>query len=105
MTVDLVDHEALALARAIEPFVDRYKINDPMTGWRPLRNIEMDALRTLRLHELEQLRKSGKCCCEQGPWADGKCRRGPGKCELFKLAETMIWRAENVRADEGISDH
>jgi len=67
-----------------------------MIDGRPIGNVEMDALSTLSKHELQQLRDSGQCCCEAGPYEDGHCRRGLGRWELFDEAKKILWRADNV---------
>ena len=63
---------------------------------RPIGTFEMCAMIALGRQELQQLRDSGECCCDEGPTINGRCRRGAGKCELFTEARKILWRSEHV---------
>lgn len=88
--------DTLIFARGLRPRVDRFEVIESDGTRRPIGNYEMYALIQLRQAELRERREKDGCCCEEGPYSNGKCRSIGGKCPLVLEAERLLWRTENV---------
>lgn len=61
---------------------------------RTIGNVEMLAsIRYAAYERLRLLEEAGTCCTE-GPYTDGRCRFGLGKCHLVTLAQTIRRKAK-----------
>lgn len=81
--------------------------NELVPGWdgawqvdgRPITNCEMYALRQYAVRKREELGAAKECGDCIGPWDDGLCRFGIGRCVFVKDAEKLIWRHEHDGED------
>ena len=62
---------------------------------RPITNEEMWLLREDTLRRREERIARWDCHDCSGPWAEGTCRHGVGRCRFFVEAEKLIWRYEH----------
>ena len=82
-------------------------IEDLLSRWdgawlvdgRPVTNMEMTRLsEVVRQERWDRVQRRDCTDCE-GPWEDGICRHGCGKCVFVRDAEKLIWRYENDGKD------
>lgn len=70
-----------------------------MVDGRPITNMEMSALRDYHLAIRWDRVQARDCDDCEGPWEDGICRHGCGKCVFVRDAEKLIWRYEHYGQD------